>query len=151
MNNDIADLAITAITDHPHSHNQHAWLRHTGCWPIGITVLRQDLEKSSCGTTACLAGWVAVLTASQDTCFYNGAGIVMVESGGVAAGIAAYAAGKLEITPEQADMLFLKLSNDEVVPGLKYLKDHPDATARDIYQEVASIRRARIARSRPQA
>jgi hypothetical protein len=153
MNNDIADLAITAITDHPQAHDQGLWLRHPPLYfemhaPAAmvrgvmatVTAVRDALEGPPCGTRACLAGWVAVLTAPEDTLFcYGPLGMHMVISD-LPVSIMAYATRKLEITDEQAAVLFLKTPDDQVVPVIKYLKDHPEASSREMLAEMPGRR-----------
>ncbi len=92
--------------------------------PIPEQPENQDLI---CGTTACVAGWAAILAApagSQIT------GRNLQEPYGPQVHIEDYARRHLGITHVQAAWLFhSRRSRDEVLRGIDYLLSHPDATS----------------------
>lgn len=68
---EVAAEAASLIRLRPERHDQTVWLDfgrnddpdHECEMPVGEIVASLYAEEGSCGTTACVAGWVAILTA----------------------------------------------------------------------------------------
>ena len=80
--------------------------------------------RDSCGTTACIAGWAALLTLPADVRVWDG------NAGGRS--ISEIGREALQLGEDVADVLFHDTVNDEAVPALKFLIGRPDATAGDL-------------------
>lgn len=88
-----AELVLDIIRTYPGNYNQNSW-------------------SSICGTTACVAGWTAIIHGRSDllTCrrlewFIEG-------------GISSFAASALGITEIEAERLFLESSEEEAIEWL---------------------------------
>lgn len=84
--------------------------------------------RDDCGTTACIAGWAALLTLPASARIRSGQ---IIEICGREQHIDVYAAAKLGISRELSQLLFYDVDDSEAVPALKFLIGNPDADAKD--------------------
>lgn len=122
----IDTLVSTLIMAGKERHYQGTWYSHTYTYE-GKKPWQQmtagDFLDEKCGTTACAAGWAKVLFMDKDKC------IVEEEAP------YGFARKVLGLTPGQASVLFLDFASREaVIAGLKYIKDHPDASEYELQQ-----------------
>lgn len=116
MNITLAEDIMGLILMHPEQLDMDLYVDAEG-----VTV--QEL-RDSCGTTACIAGWAAILTLPADVRVWDGVagGRSIAEIGRVA----------LQLRDDVADVLFHGTDDDEAVPALKYLLGNPAATGDDL-------------------
>jgi hypothetical protein len=145
MDTTLADRLIGILSARPDLHDQSHWVGTSwnGDNNLNLKVEPRELisqldSEESCGTTACLAGWITALTCDD--------GYVLTPSFIIRptnryytsyASYASYARFKLGITTGQASVLFyLCNTTEEVISCLKYLKDHPDAEVPELRSEL---------------
>lgn len=93
------------------------------------------MARGACATSGCVAGWAAVLGSPAGTKVrYGRSGVDFLPAGGPAARTAAeYAQELLGLTDDQAAWLFAsERSRGEVLAGLDYLIEHPEASFYDL-------------------
>lgn len=56
-NNEVLLEALNAALENPHHHNQTAWISTDDGKPVAVRADNSDTPP--CGTTLCLAGWIA--------------------------------------------------------------------------------------------
>jgi hypothetical protein len=131
VDNKLADELIGVLSSRPDLHSQRLWMSGF----ITPRNFRKQLDyPDECGTTACLAGWVAALTC--DAAFRLSPNFIILDDGNVKS-YSYYARERLGLTHTQAAVLFRVCeTTEEVIHGLKYLKDHPDADGVDLTTEL---------------
>ena len=126
-NDRLADEIIGIITTTPERHNNSDWLT--------VTSIYSPAEaRADCRTTACVAGWAAILTAREEWRL-DCVGLFAPDGRRVRR---YYEFGRdaLGITNDQAEWLFnAERAQEEILWGLKWLRDHPDANERDLDSE----------------
>ena len=122
-NTALADELIGLITANPKRHDNAVWisLRAVGSLPSSV--------RDDCGTTCCVAGWIAALT--LDDSWTMQADRVINRSGVISYRL--FGTKTLGITSLQAGWLFCGArTQEEVIWALKWLRDHQDATNDDL-------------------
>jgi hypothetical protein len=152
INTELMAKVRAIIEQHPSRHRQASWVanafditmfRSTDPRPIedltGLAVTDMpdtpaNREDPICGTTACVAGWAAILAAPKGA-LLNTFDIVI--PGEIVDGkqtylhgsISAYAQDRLGLTDSQATWLFSGYrKREEILNALAWLPDHQDAT-----------------------
>lgn len=128
--------------------DQNVWLGNEfdvfAVWDLTVDEIRpyagqplpvepSDEERPVCGTTGCVAWWIAVLAAPPGTKI-DPSGLFLPD--GSESGISTYARTAVGLSVEQAAWLFDgDRSRDEVVEALTLLTANPDANLYDIYDD----------------
>lgn len=134
MNVELMERVRQLILMRPELHDQQYWLiarSSTSAAEMSRTAENGDI----CNTTACVAGWAAVLSAPPGVRIL-GTDVYLVN--GTLVEIEDYAQKQLGLTDEQCEFLFNSSSTrEEVLQLLKWLPDHPDAGIDEIEDELA--------------
>lgn len=89
-----------------------------------------DLREPKCGTTACAAGWAAILFAPDDARFSPTSELIFwVE--GIPHRVPEFARDALGLTRSQSDYVF-HCSNGQVIPALAYVARNPHCDCDDL-------------------
>ena len=130
MNTDLAEQIISIILMQPDRLDMRSFISH---WADGtVGAFRDDWP---CGTTACIAGHVALLTAPADASVRHIMHTFTREAddkGNPRRLVEVMAREALDIPWDVADVLFFETEDDEAVPALKYLIGCPDATGEQL-------------------
>jgi hypothetical protein len=127
MNTALGQRVLTQVRRHPERHDQDSF---NGLLD-GRTLAVSTIRRSTCGSTACLAGWATILSAPPGSRIVSDYDLVHFPSG-TSEDIAAYAAKALELDEDQAEAIFYCFENATAIERLQYLVEHPDATAYDL-------------------
>lgn len=137
MNTELAMEALASAKANPDRFDMGTWFGGPRGGSRGAEVTEDHMPP--CGTTACLAGWVA---------FHQGpvgsriAGtIVTVPDAERSVDIEIYARDALDITQDQANVLFYLNNVGEVEAALHYLANHPEAESVDLVEEIYAVRK----------
>ena len=122
MNTELAERIIGQILMEPERFDMGEWVSETGT----IGQLREN-----CGTSACIAGWAAMLTLPPEA-QVTSMGCTVVYSDGTIEPVSAAAERALWLEPDVADVLFSYPDDDEAVVALKFLIGNPDADGDDL-------------------
>ena len=145
MNTELMERVRQLIMMRPELHEQSHWLGGSE-FSAPIAPITQAAENGEpCGTTACVAGWAALFAAPTDSLIERDS---CIEVDGMIRTVQMYAKEQLGLTDAQAGCLFTAENNrDDVLWMLKWLPDHPDATADEIMEscpgEAGVVRHAR--------
>jgi hypothetical protein len=143
INTDLMRRVAEVIRNNPERHSQTVWIeahivpfaptffqaaRAEEIAPYALRPLPEkpeDPDRPVCMTTACVAGWAAVLGAPPGTVFRN---LSVTPPGGTRPTfIWNYARNLLGLTESQADWLFAPYrSREQILAALDYLPDHPE-------------------------
>ena len=100
-----AEAVLDVIERNPEKHDQGVWG-----------------EQNACGTTACVAGHIALLNDdAQYILNHANRMILMLNPGTVQRGFEWYAGEKLGLEDDDAYLLFYKTNNEQAKEALKYL------------------------------
>jgi hypothetical protein len=140
------------IEQHPSRHRQSSWVGNVFTYMFGNGKPRAaeelagfattdmpdepaDPENPVCGTTACVAGWAAILAAPKGATIINMFDIAIPArkiTGRMAydyRSIPTYAQEKLGLTDDQATWLFSGYrKREEILAAMAWLPDHQDAS-----------------------
>lgn len=141
LNIELMERVRQLIQMRPELHAQETWGRTPSNTPAGAISARAE-KGEFCGTTACVAGWAAILGAPENALIHDSA----VTIGGQEFGVSIYAAQLLGLSWDQQTWLFTAAATRErVLWTLKWLPDHPDAGTDELGQawreEMAARRR----------
>lgn len=139
-NVELAQKVLNKVRKHPERHNQadfiampggpHKFYNEDGTENIA-TITVADFKKTACGTTGCLAGWAAALTAPAGTVL-DPIWSNLIFPDGTKADVEMYAIKALGITVGQANALFYCYDNETAIKRLEYLIEHPSAGLREL-------------------
>jgi hypothetical protein len=142
MNIELAEQIIGVILMHPERLDMASYVgrwsgddttSYVGRWS-GDDTIGGYRNEWPCGTTACIAGHAAILSAPAET-ELMAALSTQCGPGSEKEGrplIEWLAIEALGITGEVADVLFFEPEDDEAVMALKFLAGNPDATGGDL-------------------
>jgi hypothetical protein len=105
------------IRDGRLKHYQGTWFMHA-LWGESV-----EANRDHCGTTACAAGWTALLAAPADAVVRN-AGIML---DGVSEDADDYAERALGLNTSGAWALFYRSTDEQALAQLKFYAENPDA------------------------
>lgn len=125
MNTELAEEIIADILMYPERLEMSLFFSESWGKTMG--------EMRDCGTTACIAGHVAMRTLPRGTC-YDGCGWYDPRDGRDYGHIDQVAGDALGLRKDQWLVLFYNISNEGAVPALKYLIGNPDARGGEIEQ-----------------
>lgn len=91
---------------------------------VDVPVPVEKLREGSCGTSACVAGYVVMMRAPKGT---TTTGSTLYLPDDVITDCAAFAQEELDLTREVASAIFYT-GNESAIARLRYLAEHPDAT-----------------------
>lgn len=129
LNTELLERVRQIILMRPELHNQQTWGRTPSDVPVGVTSARAETGEY-CGTTACVAGWAAILSAPEDALMRDGCICV----GANEFSISLYAARQLGLSWDQQTWLFpAEATRERVLWTLKWLPDHPDAGTPELW------------------
>jgi hypothetical protein len=130
LNIELMERVHQLIQMRPELHDQQTWGRTPSDTPAGIISARAETGEF-CGTTACVAGWAAILGAPENALIHDSAVII----GDQVFGVSIYAARLLGLSWDQQTWLFTAAATRErVLWTLKWLPDHPDAGTDELMQ-----------------
>jgi hypothetical protein len=116
----LIDAVLDIVENHPELHDQSLW----------VDGLREALEggtEPDCGTTACVAGWAAILSAPAGSRIES-TGHVLLAGEDISRDVEEYAVEALGISESGGVWLFSQLrTRDEITVSLRYLKAYPEA------------------------
>lgn len=127
MNIQLMDELYGLLILHPEVHDQSLWCSHGGQAGEVLESLEND-----CGTTACLAGWAAFLAAPK-TARVVASSVRLPD--GHRIDIPSYAQMQLGWPDGVAYWMFRFADREQVLWGLKWLKDHPDTDSSRVLTE----------------
>jgi hypothetical protein len=123
-------------------HLQHSWISNRfylpqrQAWDIGqvrayahqpLPAAASDPDRPVCGTTACVAGWAAILVAPEGSFLRAWSESIEFPDGTVQS-VEGYARGVLELSAAQSDWLFYGArSRPEILRALDALLEDPAA------------------------
>lgn len=125
MNVELAMQALADAKAHPENLNLETF------FDLPADGITKDTENfpPPCGTTACYAGFVSLRAAPIGTRIIpTDYGSRVRVPGENPVHVEIHAAAALEITGEQADVLFYRDTLTEIEAVLRYLADNPDAS-----------------------
>lgn len=138
LNTELLERVRQLILMRPSLHNQWVWVRNARKDVSAETISRRAESGEPCKTTACVAGWAAILGAPRHAYVYQ----ACVITGGHAIPVSRYAGELLGLTIDQQCFLFQEdTSRDAVLWALKWLPDHPDADQAQLYTAWAAEQR----------
>lgn len=144
LNIDAIASVIGYLLLFPENHDQDSW--YAGLPNFFQTA--EQLRRPKCGTTMCLAGWATSLFAPDRAIFSGGENVYLPDPNGEffvfgktegyydEVSVESYAREVLGLTHEQAFTLFYTLTNEEIIPALRYIVGNPDAEDWEICEEV---------------
>jgi hypothetical protein len=110
-NAELAYRVLDHIDAHPEQHNQAVFLRTPGGMADEVEAITPEVVAQHCGTTACFAGWAALLSGLELDRFSGDA----ILPDGLTRDIELTARDLLNLTPPQSDELFYAAQHiDEV-------------------------------------
>jgi hypothetical protein len=129
MNVTLMEEIRQQIMMYPGNHSQLSWAGGESLSRKVPVSKLLDLGNHPCGTTVCVAGWAAILTAPKKAYVYDN--YLWVGRKQYAIGDIAQKA--MGLTSAQANWLFNPYrGQDAVLWALKWLPDHQDADAADL-------------------
>lgn len=126
MNVELAKKVRELIRKYPEKHDQNTWCSNESANPL-----------KSCGTTACIAGWVAAV---------RGYTVAQIESEEVFAdkgiySVARYAQQELKLTDDQEGALFYEFHNTSALAMLDLLiESNGEADSADLREVATEVR-----------
>lgn len=130
-NNALIDDILGVILQNPELHDQLLW--------IGEQADGHTTDDVPCGTTACVAGWAVILAAPPGTRLMRmDTHLDQVEvaeaklPSGEIRSVWELATELLQLSINQAHVLFNSRTSEAAIARLKYLKDHPGASKWDL-------------------
>jgi hypothetical protein len=123
LNTELAERIIGQILMEPERFDMGEWVSETGT----IGQLREN-----CGTSACIAGWAAMLTLPLNARVGGDRATRVFLCDGTDEPVSVAAERALGLEPDVADVLFTETGDDEAVVALKFLIGNPDATGDDL-------------------
>jgi hypothetical protein len=124
LNTELLERVRQLILMRPGLHDQQVWIRNSREDTPARLISRWAESGEPCGTTACTAGWAAILGAPEHAYVYR----ARVFIGSRSFQVSRYAAHVLGLTVDQQCFLFwADASREAVLWALKWLPDHPDA------------------------
>jgi len=108
------------------------WIHNDDLYESADEIPVEQLKEGSCGTAACIAGYVALMRAPKGT---TTTGSTLYLPDGGMTDCDRFAQGELGIDSSQASALFY-CSNDTAIARLRYLSENPDATEWDLLNVV---------------
>jgi hypothetical protein len=136
MNIDKARQALAAIRKYPENHDQGQWVNDRAENWYSFPCAADNSEAPPCGTTLCMAGWVAFQQAPTGTSFNPWTSTFTLPNGN-AKTMKDFAVDELELTADQCSALFFGANNaDELEALIDYIEAHPDADVHELYPEV---------------
>ena len=138
-NSALADEIAGIIGGTPERHRQYLWASVPGRREFTPATARND-----CGTTACVAGWAAILTLGEEWTLDDAWAVSWLpDEQAVRISIRSAGQQALGLTRQQADWLFDScLHREEVLWALKWLRDHQDAGYEDLDDGFSSCQEA---------
>lgn len=116
-------LALTIrkiIENHPENWNQTTWYRY-GYGITTVEIIRRELEEGTCGSTACVAGWAAILVSPPNATLVHGERVRIRKTDRYVRIIAQKALG---LSNGEADWLFAAhRSKEEVMSALTAIEN----------------------------
>lgn len=120
--------ALKFIRKYPENHNQRNWASCNTYWNP-IDVRNSNGDHPPCGTTLCMAGWLAFLNAPKGAKIKDD----FVVIGKTETYMPEYAIGVAKLTEEQAGALFYSAGTaDHLERMIEHLAKHPDASRSDL-------------------
>jgi putative RecB family exonuclease len=129
LNVELANQALELAGKHPERFDMEDWYRG----PQHV-ISGPESRVAPCGTTACYAGWVAILTVPDGTVIKD-AGLYDTAGDTIGTTVEAWACDQLDISYEQGQALFYLDDLPQVEKAVKYLADNPDASNESIWRE----------------
>lgn len=142
LNTELMERLRQLILMRPQLHDQQIWVHNAREGTPAALISRWAESGEPCKTTACVAGWAAILGAPKHAYVYRARVII----GSRKIPVSEYAAHVLGLTPDQQYFLFRgDASRDAVLWALKWLPDHPDANWLQLSRAWAAEQRGEVA------